>query len=542
MPTDDEEVPDEFIKLLIAQQALKKAIGRYSQSFPETKTFLDDLNKRTSKINLQPVEESSRENSIVKNLIEEEDLFAIEDAIEDFVQEEVVNYETNAKPVKMDSEENFLAKNIIENFPKDFIQEEDDPQKLHNDISSLCRTLQGQSVRRKVKNVMNEGGSKTSLLQVEIDSEENFLAKNMIENIPKEKHFVKEEDDHQKLRNDISSLCMPLQGRRLSVRRQVKNDMNEGASKTNLLPMEMNAKENSKAKDIIKDILKEKDLVQEEDDILKFLNGTFDNANAEQVKMDSEENFIAKDIIENIPKEKDFVQDQTFLNDTSNVKSNETNVESVKIDSEENSTSKNIFENIPKEKDFVQVENDHQKHLNDNNDETNQTTANPEKMDSEENFLAGMPPKEKDVIEEKDDHKVVYQLLDKIMEILKTNGLDENLENLIGKEMQQIKDELSKLSKKSTSSVPTMALVSVPPPPPPGPPPPPPPTRDPLSSLKRGKEQKMMQGGININGLNHVEIRVQKCPEDDMMNQLKKMLNRRKNRDSLAMKYSSINK
>ena len=25
--------------------------------------------------------------------------------------------------------------------------------------------------------------------------------------------------------------------------------------------------------------------------------------------------------------------------------------------------------------------------------------------------------------------------------------------------------------------------------------------------------------------LNHVEIRVQKCPEDDMMNQLKKMLN-----------------
>ena len=68
MDSDNEEVPDEFIKLLIAQQALKKAIVRYSQSFPETKAFLNDLNKRNSKPNLQPVEERSRENSIIKDL------------------------------------------------------------------------------------------------------------------------------------------------------------------------------------------------------------------------------------------------------------------------------------------------------------------------------------------------------------------------------------------------------------------------------------------------------------------------------------------
>ena len=358
---------------------------------------------------------------------------------------------------------------------------------------------------------LNDETNKTNALPMKIYSDVNSVAKDIIENI-QETDFVQEDDEYQKV------------------------------DKTNAESVKIDFE------DILENISKEKDFVQEENDHQKHLNVITNETSTEPEKMDSEENSLAikaiawvlEGILEGIPKEKDFVQEdndhQTFLND-SNDKSKETNAESVKKDSEENSTCKDIIENIPKEKDFVQNENDHQKHLNDIDNETTKTTANQEKMDFEENSLAikEVMPNEKDFIQVVDDHKVVYQLLDNIMEIVKNDGPNENLENSIREKIQQIKDEISKLSKISTTSVPTTALVSLPPPPPPGPPPPPPPTRDPLSSLRRSK---ITQGGIT--GSDHVEVKVQKAPEADMMNQLAKMLNRRKNRASLGLKYSNM--
>ena len=118
------------------------------------------------------------------------------------------------------------------------------------------KLLLGQ--KEDVQKFLNEI-KKINTEQVKMDSKENSVAKDIIENVPKEKDVVKKEDAHQNFFHDF----------------------NDESNKTNTESVKMDSEENSIAKDIIENIPKEKDFLQEEDDNQKFLDDINYETNAQ---------------------------------------------------------------------------------------------------------------------------------------------------------------------------------------------------------------------------------------------------------------------
>ena len=156
----------------------------------------------------------------------------------------------------------------------------------------------------------------------------------------------------------------------------------------------------------------------------------------------------------------------------------------------------------------------------------------------------------------KDDNKVeptkhatksqVESVIDDMINILKENLSEEDLTKILDKiepMLDEIKEEYNKQASKTVSSPSTNPVPAVSGPPPPAPPPPPPPPTGPPSN---GLKIKVRTSGgslttVENNGeITGIEVRIKPKKGDDMMAQLRKKLNERSKRDSLATRLAKF--
>ena len=156
----------------------------------------------------------------------------------------------------------------------------------------------------------------------------------------------------------------------------------------------------------------------------------------------------------------------------------------------------------------------------------------------------------------KDDDKVeptehatksqVESIIDDMINILKENLSEEDLTKILDKikpMLDEIKEEYNKQASKTVSSPTTNPVPAVSGPPPPAPPPPPPPPTGPPSN---GLKIKVRTSGgslttVENNGeITGIEVRIKPKKGDDMMAQLRKKLNERSKRDSLATRLAKF--
>ena len=156
----------------------------------------------------------------------------------------------------------------------------------------------------------------------------------------------------------------------------------------------------------------------------------------------------------------------------------------------------------------------------------------------------------------KDDDKVeptkqatksqVESVIADIINILKENLSEEDLTKILGKiepMLDEIKEEYNKQVSKTASSPSTNPVPAVSGPPPPAPPPPPPPPTGPPSN---GLKIKVRTSGGSLTTVENdgeitgIEVRIKPKKGDDMMAQLRKKLNERSKRDSLAKRLAKF--
>ena len=109
--------------------------------------------------------------------------------------------------------------------------------------------------------------------------------------------------------------------------------------------------------------------------------------------------------------------------------------------------------------------------------------------------------------------------------------------------LEEIKEEYNKQASKTISSPSTNPVPAVSGPPPPAPPPPPPPPTGPPSN---GLKIKVRTSGGSLTTVENdgeitgIEVRIKPKKGDDMMAQLRKKLNERTKRDSLALRLAKF--
>ena len=140
----------------------------------------------------------------------------------------------------------------------------------------------------------------------------------------------------------------------------------------------------------------------------------------------------------------------------------------------------------------------------------------------------------------------VESIIEDIIRILKENLSEEDLTKILDKiepMLEEIKEEYNKQASKTISSPTTNPVPAVSGPPPPAPPPPPPPPTGPPSN---GLKIKVRTSGgslttVENNGeITGIEVRIKPKKGDDMMAQLRKKLNERTKRDSLALRLAKF--
>ena len=138
----------------------------------------------------------------------------------------------------------------------------------------------------------------------------------------------------------------------------------------------------------------------------------------------------------------------------------------------------------------------------------------------------------------------IENVIDDIISILKENLSEEDLTKIMGKiepMFSEIKEEYNLQASKNISFTTPTTAPAISGPPPPAPPPPPPPPAETGPKIKVRSKGATLTAIPNNGEYTDIEIRIPKPKKgDDMMAQLRERLNKRQNRQSLALKFAHL--